>query len=74
MKARYIGFGLALGLCSQALAQLSPGNPLVGLEKLKDFEVTAFRADQFLDPSARERYQIRPDETVFLCRKPANAQ
>ena len=40
-------------------------------EKLKDFEVTAFRADEFLERSARERYQIRPDETVFLCRKQA---
>ncbi len=38
-------------------------------EKLADFDVTAFRADRFLEPAARERYQIRPDETVFLCRK-----
>ncbi len=39
-------------------------------ERLKDFEVTAFRADQFLEQALRERYQIRADETVFLCRKP----
>ena len=38
MKTHFLGFTLALGLCAQALAQLSPGNPLTGLEKLKDFE------------------------------------
>jgi hypothetical protein len=38
MNTRYLGLALALGFCTQALAQLSPGNPLAGLEKLKDFE------------------------------------
>ena len=38
MNSHFLTFGLALALCSQALAQLSPGNPLAGLEKLKDFE------------------------------------
>src|SRR5664279_791129 len=38
MKTHVLCFGLTLGLCAQVLAQLSPGNPLAGLEKLKDFE------------------------------------
>src|ERR1035437_10252168 len=38
MKTHFLSFGLTLGLCAQALAQLSPGNPLTGLEKLKDFQ------------------------------------
>ncbi len=39
MKRRYVWLGLALALCAQqALAQLSPGNPLSGLEQLKEFE------------------------------------
>src|SRR5512147_2176077 len=38
MKTRILGFGLAFAFCTQALAQLSPGNPLAGLEKIKDFE------------------------------------
>ena len=50
MNTRFLGFGLALGLCAQALAQLSPGNPLAGLEKLKDFE--AMRASSS-DPDWR---------------------
>ena len=38
MTKRLLLLGLALGLGAQAMAQLSPGNPLIGLEKLKDFE------------------------------------
>ncbi len=51
MNTRLIGLGLALGLGAQALAQLSPGNPLAGLEKLKDFE--AMR-DSSSDPDWRK--------------------
>src|ERR1035437_18734 len=50
MKTHFLSFGLTLGLCAQALAQLSPGHPLVGLEKVKDFE--AMRASSS-DPDWR---------------------
>src|SRR5512135_2373338 len=38
MNARFLTFGFALAFGAQALAQLTPGSPLAGLEKLKDFE------------------------------------
>jgi hypothetical protein len=67
MKTRLLGFGLALGFCAQALAQLSPGNPLAGLEKLKDFE--AMRASSS-DPDWRngnaDSRPIEPGGTLVL--------
>ena len=67
MKTRFLGLGLALGFCAQALAQLSPGNPLAGLEKLKDFE--AMRASSS-DPDWRngnaDSRPIEPGGTLVL--------
>ena len=75
MNTRFLSFGLMLGLCVPALAQLSPGNPLVGLEKLKDFE--AMRASSS-DPDWRngnaDSRPIEPGGTLVLAdvRGPGN--
>ena len=50
MKARLVVSALAMGFAFSTLAQVSPGNPLSGLEKLKDFE--AMRASSS-DPDWR---------------------
>src|ERR1039458_3069875 len=67
MKRHFLSFGLTLGLCAQALAQLSPGNPLTGLEKLKDFET--MRASSS-DPNWRngntDARPIEPGGTLVL--------
>jgi len=42
-------------------------------ERLRDFEVEAIRAPEFLTADERERYKIRDTEVVFYCRKPATA-
>ena len=67
MKTRILSFGLTLGLCAQALAQLSPGNPLTGLEKLKDFETMRVSSS---DPNWRngnaDSRPIEPGGTLVL--------
>ena len=66
-KIHLLCLGLALGFCLQAPAQLSPGNPLAGLEKLKDFE--AMRASSS-DPDWRngndDSRPIEPGGTLVL--------
>jgi D-arabinan exo alpha-(1,3)/(1,5)-arabinofuranosidase (non-reducing end) len=67
MKTTLLGFAIALGISTQVLAQLSPGNPLAGLEKLKDFE--AMRASSS-DPDWRNGNNdwrpIEPGGTLVL--------
>lgn len=67
MKAHPLGLGLALGLCAQALAQLSPGNPLAGLEKLKDFEaMRASSSDSDWRNGNDDWRPIEPGATLVL--------
>ena len=67
MKTRFLGFGLALGLCAPALAQLSPGNPLAGLEKLKDFEaMRASSSDADWRNGNGDARPIEPGGTLML--------
>ena len=67
MKTYLLSFGLAVGLCAQALAQLSPGNPLSGLEKLKDFEsMRASSSDSDWHNGNADSRPIEPGGTLVL--------
>jgi hypothetical protein len=67
IKTSLLCLGLTLGFCAQSPAQLSAGNPLAGLEKLKDFE--AMRASSS-DPNWRngnaDSRPIEPGGTLVL--------
>ena len=53
--------------CAQALAQLSPGNPLAGLEKLKDFEaMRASSCDKDWRNGNGDARPIEPGGTLVL--------
>jgi len=67
MKTPLLGFGLALVFCGQALAQLSLGSPLAGLEKLKDFEAMrdSSCAEDWRNGNADAR-PIEPGATLVL--------
>jgi hypothetical protein len=66
-KSGLLYLGLALGFCTQTFAQLSPGNPLAGLEKLKDFETMRVSSS---DPNWRngnaDSRPIEPGGTLVL--------
>ena len=71
MKARFLplslALGLALGLCDSARAQLSPGNPLAGLEKVKDFEaMRASSSDADWRNGNADARPIEPGGTLVL--------
>jgi hypothetical protein len=67
MKTHLLSFGLTLGLCAQAFAQLSPGNPLTGLEKLKDFEtMRASSSDPDWRNGNADSRPIEPGGTLVL--------
>ena len=67
MNTRFLGFVLALGLCVPALAQLSPGNPLAGLEKVKDFEaMRASSSDADWRNGNADARPIEPGGTLVL--------
>ncbi len=67
MITRLLALVLPFACCTQVSAQLSPGNPLAGLEKLKDFE--AMRASSS-DPDWRngnaDSRPIPPGGTLVL--------
>ncbi len=67
MKTQLLSLALAIGCCGSALAQVSLGNPLDGLEQLKDFE--AMRASSS-DPNWRngnaDSRPIEPGGTLVL--------
>ncbi len=69
MKSLFLSFALALGLglCAPALAQLSPGNPLAGLEKLKDYEtMRASSCDSDWHNGNADSRPIEPGATLML--------
>ena len=67
MKTRVLCFGLALGLCAQALAQGPLGNPLSGLEQLKDFEaMRASSSDTDWRNGNADARPIEPGGTLVL--------
>ena len=67
MNTRLLALGLALGLCAPALAQFSPGNPMAGLEKLKDFEAMRDSScDQDWRNGNGDARPIAPGDTLVL--------
>ena len=58
---------VTFGLCTRALAQLAPGDPLAGLEKLKDFEaMRASSSDPDWHNGNADSRPIAPGATLVL--------